>query len=298
VVTTVEAVHLEFFTDVAAIAAAKAEIFEGVTNGGAAILNRDNASYRQLATAAQALGIGQLSGFGESEDCDVRLIDFVAGTGRNRVTASVGGSNISYGLAIDGRHWALNSLAVLAVIQALGGDVPMAANAMAGMTAPEGRGARTRLELASGPIDVIDDSYNAGPVSMRAAFAVLSDAKPDSGGRRIAVLGDMLELGPDAAHLHADLAADIGRLGIDSVFTAGPLMAALFEALPASVRGQHAGSADSLIQPLVESLRAGDVVLVKGSHGSAMHRVVSALRDFASQDASIDDWPRAANGDC
>ena len=297
VVTTIEAVHLEFFKDVAAIAAAKAEIFEGVTDGGAAILNRDNASYHQLATAAQAIGVGQLSGFGEAAECDVRLLDFAAVPERNRVTASVGGKTISYDLAIDGRHWAINSLAVLAVVQVLGGDVPMAANAMADMTAPEGRGARYRFELASGPVDVIDDSYNAGPVSMRAALAVLSDTKPDPGGRRIAALGDMLELGPGAARLHADLAPDIARLGIDQVFTAGPLMEALFEALPALARGQHAGSADSLIQPLVESLRAGDVVLIKGSHGSAMHRVVSALRDFASQDVSADVWPRAANGD-
>lgn len=298
VVTTVESVHLEFFKDVAAIAEAKAEIFEGVTDGGAAILYRDNAFFGQLSATARACGIDRIIGFGEGADSNVRLIDFNPRSGRNRVTASVDGETFVYELAIDGRHWATNSLAVLAAVRAIGGDLAAATQAMSGMPAPEGRGARHHFALATGPVEVIDDSYNAGPVSMRAALAVLSDAEPAPGGRRIAVLGDMLELGSGAARFHSELASDVMRHGIDQVFTAGPLMAALFEALPAGVRGRHAGSADSLIQPLVETLRAGDVLLVKGSHGSAMHRVVAALGAFASQNAHGDDWPRAANGDC
>jgi UDP-N-acetylmuramoyl-tripeptide--D-alanyl-D-alanine ligase len=302
VITTVEPVHLEFFDGIVAIADAKAEILEGVTDGGVAILNRDNASYRQLAAAARANGLDRVVGFGEAADCEVRLLDCEHGAAGNCVSATIDGEPLQYELAIDGRHWAINSLAVIAVVNVLGADVSLAADAMSRMAPPEGRGARYHFELMTGPVEVIDDSYNAGPVSMRAAFAVLGCAKPATGGRRIAVLGDMLELGGEGETLHAGLAPDIVDNGIDQVFTAGPLMAALFEALPATVRGQHAGSADSLIQPLIGALRAGDVVLVKGSHGSAMHRVVAALRAFADDDGADDDgdtdWPRAANGDC
>lgn len=299
-ITTVEAVHLEFFESVDRIADAKAEIFEGVPAGGAAVLNRDNASYRQLAAAAQRNDIERIVTFGSLPDCTIRLCAYEPANGANRVEVAIGESPLHYTLNMTGRHWAQNSLGVLGIVHALGCDVEKAAAALADMRAPEGRGARGRLVLPAGPIELIDDSYNASPASMRAAFAVLDDIQPADGGRRVAVLGDMLELGDQAHELHAQLADDVRHSKIDLVFTAGPLMAALHEALPAAQRGTHAGSADSLVQPLIGSLGAEDVVLVKGSHGSAMHRVVAALKTSAGElagNAKGGDWPLTANGD-
>ncbi len=299
-ITTVEAVHLEFFDSVDRIADAKAEIFEGVTQGGAAVLNRDNPSYRQLAVAAQENDIERIVTFGSLPDCTIRLCTHESVDGGNRVEAVVEGKPLHFSLNVAGRHWVQNSLGVLGIIHALGRDIEKAAAAIADMRAPEGRGARHRLLLPAGPVELIDDSYNASPASMRAAFAVLDDIEPAQGGRRVAVLGDMLELGDQAQDLHAELAADLKSSKIDMVFTAGPLMAALHEALPEAQRGPHSGSADALIQPLIGSLGAEDVVLVKGSHGSAMHRVVMALqtsaRDLAGNTKG-GDWPLTANGD-
>lgn len=299
-ITTVEAVHLEFFDSVDQIAEAKAEIFEGVSEGGAAVLNRDNPCFRQLAAAAQANGIDRILSFGALPDCDIRLCAYESNADGNAVEVSVDDQPLFFKLSVDGRHWAHNSLGVLGVVRALGGDVTKAAAALADMRAPEGRGARHRLALPAGPVELIDDSYNASPASIRAAFGVLDGITPAQGGRRVAVLGDMLELGDQARDLHAHLAADLRHTKIDLVFTAGPLMAALHDALPSETRGTHAGGADQLVQPLIGSLGAGDVVLVKGSHGSAMHRVVAALhasaRDLAGG-AKGDDWPLTANGD-
>lgn len=299
-ITTVEAVHIEFFESVDRIADAKAEIFEGVPEGGAAVLNRDNPNYRQLVAAAQKQNIDRIISFGALPDSEVRLCAYEAGSGGNRVDVAIGDRDLSFKLGVDGKHWAQNSLGVLGVVHALGGDVAKAAAALADMQAPEGRGARHHLALPAGSVELIDDSYNASPASMRAAFALLDDIAPAAGGRRVAILGDMLELGDQARDLHAGLADDLAHSKVDLVFTAGPLMAALYEALPAARRGTHAGSADTLIQPLIGSLGAGDVVLVKGSHGSAMHRVVAALkasaRDLAGN-AQGGDWPLTANGD-
>ena len=299
-ITTVEAVHLEFFDSVDQIAEAKAEIFEGVTEGGAAVLNRDNPCFRQLAAAAQANGIDRVISFGALPDCTIRLCAYEPTGDGNRVDVSIDDQLLSFTLRVEGRHWAQNSLGVLGLVYALGGDVAAAAAAIADMRAPEGRGARHRLTLPAGPVELVDDSYNASPASMRAAFQVLDSIEPSQGGRRVAVLGDMLELGDQARDLHAQLAADLETSKIDLVFTAGPLMAALDEALPAARRGPHAGSADALVQPLIGSLGAEDVVLVKGSHGSAMHRVVTALKTSATDlagHAKSGDWPLSANGD-
>jgi UDP-N-acetylmuramoyl-tripeptide--D-alanyl-D-alanine ligase len=296
VITAVEAAHLEFFADLDDIASAKAEIFEGVPAGGTAVLNRDNPLYLRLAAAARAQGVERIVGFGTLPGCDVRLIAWQPAPGRNRVQVEAEGRSLAYTLALDGRHWALDSLAVLAAVVALGLDVERAAAALAAMHAPAGRGTRHALDLACGRVVLIDDSYNASPASMRAAFELLADIEPARGGRRIAVLGDMLELGAEAEHLHAALALDVERAGIDLVFTAGPLMAALREALPAARRGAHAEAADALVAPLLRALSAGDVVLVKGSRAAAMDKVVEALHAEVP-DGEGGDWPLAAEGD-
>jgi UDP-N-acetylmuramoyl-tripeptide--D-alanyl-D-alanine ligase len=292
-VTTVEAVHLAHFRDVGEIAAAKAEIFCGVMPGGAAVLNRDNPHFAYLAEAAGAAGISQIVDFGSSEASAARLLDYRPAPANNRVSIEIDGRRFDYVLGMDGRHWALNSLAALAAVHAFGEDVGRAATAFAEATAPAGRGAMRSLDLACGRVLIIDDSYNAGPASMRAAIAML--AETEARGRRIAILGDMLELGPDAHSLHAALALDLERAEIDLVHSAGPLSAATHDALPRHRRGLHAADAAALAAQIEATLRGGDVVLVKGSRGSAMEQVIAALVAAEHEGGTM---PLAANGDC
>ncbi len=293
VITTVAPAHLEFFADVSAVAAAKAEIFLGVAEGGAAVLNRDNACFPLLARAARESGIARIVAFGAGAESDVRLLDCAAGPHGSRVRAAVAGAEIVYAVPLAGRHWAHDSLAVLAVAHALGADVAAAAAALEGVCALPGRGRRFSIALDGGPVDVIDDAYNASPASMTAAFETLALAP--AGGRRIAVLGDMLELGADGEAMHAALARDAERTGIDLVFTAGPLMAALHAALPAARRGAHVDDAAALTPLLRGALRPHDAVLIKGSHGAAMHEVVAALEALApAAGADLSERPPAA----
>ncbi len=291
IITAVEAVHLENFDSVESIADAKAEIFAGIEPGGIAILNRDNPHFDRLAAAARAAGAAEVIGFGEHKEAQARLVKYAPQSNCSCVAAEILGHQLTFKIGAPGRHWVLNALAVLAAAHLAGADLAEAGIALAGVTAPKGRGERHVLDWRDGGrIDLIDDSYNASPPSMRAAFAVLAMAKPgNSRGRRIAVLGDMLELGPDAEAAHADLAADLVREGIDLVFAAGPLMRALYDAVPAQLRGHHATSSAELVQPLRRAIRSGDVLLVKGSLGSRMGKIVEDLLNPAPQ-------PRAANG--
>jgi len=277
VITTIEPVHLGFFASVEAIADAKAEIFNGVSPEGAAILNRDNAFYDRLAAAAQARGITRILSFGAHLEASVRLVDCSLHATASAVTATVLGEPLDYSIALPGRHWVMNSLAVLAAVAAAGGDVGAAAGAMSTLCALDGRGKRHRLDVPGGIIELIDESYNASPASMRAAFAVLGAMKPSAGGRRIAVLGDMLELGTDSNRLHAELAAPLVDADVALIFTLGDNMRALDAALPAKRRGGHASSILQLAEMLRKALRPGDVVTVKGSHGSRIYELVKKL---------------------
>ncbi len=159
----------------------------------------------------------------------------------------------------------------------MGGDTARAARALAKLRPLKGRGERHRVTLEDGSFELIDESYNASPAAMRAAFAVLAGREPGPGGRRIAILGDMLELGAEAEALHAALAPDLEQAGIDLAFTAGPNMGALHATLPAAMRGGHAADADALTPVVLASLRVGDVALVKGSLGSRLAPVVDAV---------------------
>ncbi|WP_417629377.1 UDP-N-acetylmuramoyl-L-alanyl-D-glutamate--2,6-diaminopimelate ligase [Phaeospirillum tilakii] len=278
-ITTVEAVHLEFFASTEAIADAKAEILGGVTPGGVAILPRDNRHYHRLAAAATERGLVVRS-FGNHIDAHARLLDCGVDPDSTAVFALIGDRALAYRIGVPGRQWAVNSLAVLLAVEALGGDPLRAARALASLAAPKGRGRRLRLPCAGGgSVELIDESYNASPVSMNAAIAALAAARPAKGGRRLAVLGDMLELGRDSPALHAGLAEAIETWGIDLVYTAGPLMANLHAVLAESRRGGHADSADAAIPLVLAGLRPGDVVMVKGSAGSRMARVVQALTE-------------------
>ena len=277
-VTTVEPVHSEFFDSVEAIADAKAEIFEGVVPGGAAILNHDNPFFERLADKALEAGIKRILSFGRHADASVRLLSAQFGPEGSDVEASVGSLTLHFRVGVPGTHWVMNSLAVLATVWAADGDVGEAAETLADLEAPKGRGQRHQISIPEGAVDLIDESYNASPVSMNAAFEALGRIVPRNNGRRIAVLGDMLELGERSKILHAGLAEPLRQHVIDLVFTAGTDMEGLWEALPRHMRGAHAADADKLMPAVLEALKPGDVVMVKGSAGSRMGRIVEAIR--------------------
>jgi UDP-N-acetylmuramoyl-tripeptide--D-alanyl-D-alanine ligase len=187
---------------------------------------------------------------------------------------------VTYKLGAPGRHVVLNSLAVLAAVSVLGADLALAALALSELRPARGRGARVTLELPGGTATLIDESYNANPASMRAALALLDQLDVGARGRRIAVLGDMLELGPLGPDFHHDLAATVVGHRIDLVFCSGPLMRALWDALPSSRRGGYAEDSAALERQVLGAVRPGDAVMIKGSLGSRMALIVDA---FASR---------------
>lgn len=278
-ITTVEAVHLEFFPSVEAIADAKAEIFEGMSRQGTAILNRDNPHYARLLAAARTQGISHVASFGAAAPADAHLLDLDLLADRSRVAASIRGRRVDYVLGIPGRHQVINSLGVLLAVDAAGGDVDKAAAALAGFQPVKGRGQRRAVPLpAGGSLTLIDESYNASPASIAAAAAVLGRTPTGTpAGRRIAVLGDMREMGADSPRLHGALAEPLLAAGIDLVYCCGPHMHHLFDRLPAEQRGGYAATSADLAPLVTAAVRAGDVVMIKGSLGSRMAVVVAAL---------------------
>ncbi len=290
-ITAIEAAHSEFFASIEEIAKAKAEIFEGVEPGGAAVINREHPFFTLLSDRAERAGVTRIVTFGRHPEADARLINCSLHGGHSTVRALVGGDLLDYSLGLPGAHWVMNSLAVLATILASGADLRAATAEMATLKPLKGRGARQVLSLPGGKFELIDDAYNANPASMRAAFEVLQKTTLAKGGRRVAVLGDMLELGEEAAELHAKLAEPLKDAEIELVYTCGTNMAALHEALPKARRGGHAADAGSLAPLVAAGLRPGDTVLVKGSQGSRMALVIEALESLEHTP------PRAANGE-
>jgi UDP-N-acetylmuramoyl-tripeptide--D-alanyl-D-alanine ligase len=286
IVTTVEPVHLEYFASVEAIADAKAEIFLGLEPGGAAVLNRDNAQYQRLKRRAVTAGARVVS-FGENARADARLVKCALQPDGSTVEAHILGVPVTYKVGAPGKHLVMNSLAVLAVASLAGADLARAALALARQAPAAGRGTRITLDLADGPALLIDESYNANPTSMRAALALLGHAPLGPHGRRIAVLGDMLELGTAGPELHKSLIEPIRENEVDLVFCAGPLMASLWQALPSASRGGYANSAADLEPLVLSAVRGGDAVMVKASAGSRVGPIVKALvRRHSTQSAS------------
>jgi UDP-N-acetylmuramoyl-tripeptide--D-alanyl-D-alanine ligase len=277
IITTVEPVHLEFFAGVEAIADAKAEIFEGVEPGGAAVLNRDNPQFARLQKRAKKLGISRIVSFGADQKSDARLLDVSLHAACSAVHANILGHDITYKLGMPGRHMAMNSLAVLAAALLAGADLALAALSLSQIEPAAGRGVRRVLEVVSGEATLIDESYNANPASMAAALNVLGRAAVGPHGRRIAVLGDMLELGPTSPALHRGLIDAIKANHIDLVYCCGPLMRNLWDALSTGKRGGYAESAADLEAQAVAAIRAGDAIMIKGSLGSKMKTIVNAL---------------------
>jgi UDP-N-acetylmuramoyl-tripeptide--D-alanyl-D-alanine ligase len=286
IVTAIEPVHLEYFGSLEKIADAKAEIFAGIEPGGVAVLNRDNAQYARLAAAAKAAGVARIVSFGEHADADARLLRHSLQADCSTVQAQILGADVTYKLGAPGRHLVLNSLGVLAAVSLVGADLALAALALNRLKAATGRGARNVLQAPGGSALLIDESYNANPASMRAAIALLGQATVGPHGRRIAVLGDMLELGDQGEALHRGLAEPIQAAGVDLVFCCGPLMRSLWEALPTGARGGYAETAAALQPAVLDAIRGGDAVMVKGSLGSKMGPIVKALeRQFPRQAA-------------
>jgi UDP-N-acetylmuramoyl-tripeptide--D-alanyl-D-alanine ligase len=288
VVTSIEPVHLEFFGSLEKIADAKAEIFSGVEAGGAAVLNRDNAQFARLASAAKSAGIQRVVSFGEDGNAEARLLRVSLQPDTSTVDASILGQPVTYKLGTPGRHLVLNSLAVLAAASLAGADLALSALALNNLKPVTGRGERIYLTVPGGNALLIDESYNANPASMRAAIALLGQAQVGKRGRRIAVLGDMLELGTSGAELHRGLVQSIEAAGIDLVFCSGPLMRTLWEALPSRARGGYAEAAAGLEPAVLEAIRAGDAVMVKGSLGSKMGPIVKALEKQFPRQATLE----------
>ena len=279
IITNVAPVHIGNFASVEGIADAKAEIFSGVTPGGYAVLNRDNPFFDRLAVAARNYGVTNIVSFGTHDKADVRSEAIVLHRNCSCVTADVMGEKLIYKLGMPGEHMAQNSLAVLAAVKLIGADLARAAMALAMAEAPKGRGVQHHLQIDGGELLLIDESYNANPVSMVAALALLAGAKTGRHGRRIAVLGDMLELGAHGPSLHAELSKAMDANHVDVLYAAGPLMANLWEKTPDSRRGAIAASSAELKDRLLGNLRAGDVLMIKGSLGSHMGPLVEAIKE-------------------
>lgn len=273
-ITTIAAAHLAQFATLDAIADAKAEILAGLEPAGVAVLNRDIPQFERLRRHAEALGERVVT-FGTHEQADWRAVGQRPDVDGSDVRARGPDGELRFRVGLPGGHWVMNSMAVLAVVACAGADAERAAADLADLDAIAGRGQRRQIPVPGGTITLIDDSYNANPASVAAGLAVLGQ----SPGRKIAVLGDMLELGEAAQSLHEGLAEPIRAHGIDLVFTVGSNMAHLGQALDAGRRGAHADTSDEAAQLVLAALRPGDTVLVKGSFGSRMGRVVAALTE-------------------
>lgn len=277
IITTVEPVHLEFFDSVEGIADAKAEVFDGMEEEGTAILNRDNPHFLRLQQAVLDRGIRTQVSFGKTQGAQCQLLSYKDHAEGAEVQARLGDVPLSYKLGIAGEHQALNSLAVLAAVKALGGDPVRAAKSLANFEAKSGRGKRIHLALPFGDITLIDDTYNASPASVKAAIKVLADIKAAQPCRTVVVLGDMFELGDGAEQMHQSLRQTLEQYPIDVVCTAGKLMHTLHNQLANAQQGPHAPTSAELAPEVAKILKAGDVVLVKGSRGMRMENVVKAL---------------------
>ncbi|MFZ0268124.1 UDP-N-acetylmuramoyl-tripeptide--D-alanyl-D-alanine ligase [Caulobacter sp.] len=274
-ITTVGPVHLENFADgEEGVARAKAEIFSGLEPNGVAVLNADNPWFPLLKAEAEKAG-AEVWSFGTGEGLTAQLTAFVAGPNGATVTTVLRGETLHFPILQTGVHWGLNSLCVLLMLEALDVDRETALAALAEFEPIEGRGAERVISIPGGTFTLVDESYNANPVSMQAALTTLGAR--EVAGRRIVVLTDMLELGPRSARFHGDLATPIAAADIDLVFCAGPLMKSLWEALSPTRRGGYAENAAELAPQVVSAMRAGDVVMVKGSNGSKAGVVAAAL---------------------
>ena len=285
-VTTVAAAHLEAFDNITGIAVEKASIFEGVCPGGVAVLNADIDSSAILMSKAMDCQLRDIT-FGEN-GYDFKMLSADIQDETTVVRAEMAEQPLLYKIASPGKHFAMNALGALAVMAALHADIALAVGSLGRWKPFKGRGQRERIHLDAVDtrltLDLLDDSYNANPTSMAAALEVLAGARTTndigrvSKGRRIAYLGDMKELGPDAIALHAGLAHLDAMTQIDKVYCIGPLMRSLHDNLPDSQKGNWFESAEEAARQVRRHLDSGDVVLAKGSLSMKLAVVVDAIR--------------------
>jgi UDP-N-acetylmuramoyl-tripeptide--D-alanyl-D-alanine ligase len=287
IITTIAASHLGHFKSLDEIADAKAEIFTGVVPGGYAVINRDTPYFNHLSKAARACGVVNIISFGEHPEADARMLQVALKPDCCCITADLMGERVTYKLGMPGKHMAVNSLAVLAAAKLVGADLARAALALSEAKPAKGRGTQVRLQHPEGDVLMLDESYNANPASVAAALALLAQMKPGKNGRRIAVLGDMLELGEFGPDLHRGIAKDIAAQGTDMLYAAGPLMQHLWDATPSDKRGAYALTSQALLPEVLAGLRPGDCVMIKGSLGSRMGLIAEALRKA---------WPERTEG--
>ncbi|MEO5805019.1 UDP-N-acetylmuramoyl-tripeptide--D-alanyl-D-alanine ligase [Devosia sp.] len=277
VITTIAPAHLEAFGRIEGIADAKAEIFRGIEPGGTAVLNADHAQIGQLLASAAAAGVANVVTYGFAEGSDWRVIELVSDGDESRAKVGHGGTIYDLIINVPGRHMVANGVAALAVASLAGIDPALAISALAGFGAQAGRGLKTRLGDPAKPLLLIDESYNANTASMVAALDVLA-ATVASGGRKVVVLGDMLELGPQSSQLHAGLADAVIASGAERIYLVGNHIAALAEALGARVTA-HTHTAQEMHGVILNDLAYGDAVMVKGSNGVKLAGIVDAIRN-------------------
>jgi UDP-N-acetylmuramoyl-tripeptide--D-alanyl-D-alanine ligase len=278
IITKIGPAHLEGLGSMEAIADEKAHIFDGLVEWGAAVIPGDDAFASRLAEYAGTAGAGWLVRFGTGDQDEARLAKFESGDNGGQGTAEIFGARVRFKTPASGAHWGYNAAAVLAAAYLAHVPLQLAVEALADLEAPPGRGAAFTIRLAKGSFVLVDDSYNANPASMEAAISTLGGRKLGKNGRRIAVLGEMRELGRDSKSLHAALAPLLDEAKVDVVYLVGDGMRALADALPKGRVAAWAKTSGEIVDAVSADVRAGDVVLVKGSNAARMIDVVEALK--------------------
>ncbi len=284
-INNIEAVHLEFFKNTEAIAEAKSEIFLGMNEKGCAVINRDTPHFDLIAKKARAQGIKKILSFGRHEKSDAHLIKAEINGSTTEVKASIFGKEKNFIIGAPGEHLALNALGGLLVCAALDTDVDQCIEALAGYRTPEGRGSAQTIQLKERESFIlIDQSFNASPAATAAAIQVLGQTGCDqTAPRRVAVLGDMGELGPTAPELHLSLLKPLIDNRIDVVHCCGPIIKHLYDELPVFMRGSFTQDSQSLAQLVAEEIQDGDIVMVKGSKATKMNKIIDALLELSNE---------------
>lgn len=280
VITSIEHVHTEFFKSLKEIAIAKGEIFLGMNESGVAIINGDTKYYDLLAHLARSVGVKRVFSFGTNQTNDSILIDYKPGLNEHLVKAKICGNDLTYKIKANGYHQALNTLVVLTVANILGFDLKLSSIVLENFVSMKGRGEIADIEISGKKIRIIDDSYNASPASVRASLMVLKHLNDDVILRKIAVLGDMYELGIGAVAEHVALRDAIEDSGIQHLITVGALMQNLFNAVPDAMRLAYFENHEEAKDGILNFIQEGDCWLFKGSHGTKVYEVVRYLREY------------------
>jgi UDP-N-acetylmuramoyl-tripeptide--D-alanyl-D-alanine ligase len=284
IITTVELAHSEFFENVEEIADAKAEIFTTMNGDGSAIINHDNPHYERLKLRAEQAGVKKIISFGSNDDADVRVVRHYFHDTCSCVIADIMGRMMSYKVGMLGYHWVMNSMAVLAAVDAVGADLGLSGLGLAELTPLVGRGRRDRIyfDIATeASFLLIDESYNANPASMNAAINTLGECENSDTGRKIAVLGDMAELGDQAYEMHMGLAVKLYDAEVDRIFLVGQHMKKLADLVNnqyPEIYVSYFNDKAALERALLSDLHNNDIIMVKGSNSSGMFDVVKKLK--------------------